>query len=346
MAPNAPYEICFVPKSREEEEEDEKIYRRYKEITATTLPIAKGLLGEPMYQYQGFWYCSRLVGVGPLAVQDHFKARASDILIASIPKSGTTWLNSLAFAVINHKYHPPSAQQQHPLHKFNSHDLVPMLEMRLYNNNLNGYRIPNLDILPSPRLFGTHMPCTSLSQSIALLGSRIIYICRNTKDNLVSWWHFLNKIRSDLSLEPMKLEDFFELFCEGMSTFGPFWDHVLGYWKESLERPQNVLFLKYDEMVAEPAFHLKRIAKFMGCPFSSMEEEEGLVGEIIKLCSFENLSNLAVNKKGSSDHTGFPNSAYFRQGKVGDSENYLSLEMMEQLDRITKQKLHGSGLTL
>ncbi|XP_042495134.1 cytosolic sulfotransferase 5-like [Macadamia integrifolia] len=346
MAKNIPYKVSFVPKSREEEEEDEKIYNRYREIVATTLPTTKGWADKLIYQYEGFWYCPGIVGVGPLAVQDHFKAWPSDILLASFPKCGTTWLKSLAFAVINRETHPPSAQQQHPLLAFNSHDLVPMLEIRLYNDNFNGNQIPNLDMLPSPRLFGTHMPYTSLPQSVALSGSRIIYICRNTKDNLVSWWHFLNKIRTDLSLEPMKLEEVFELFCKGMSASGPFWGHVLGYWKESLERPQNVLFLKYDEMMAEPALHLKRIAEFIGCPFSSMEEKEGLVDEIIKLCSFENLSNLAVNKKGSSDHTGFPNSAYFRQGKVGDSANYLSPEMMEELDCITKQKLHGTGLTL
>ncbi|XP_043697882.1 cytosolic sulfotransferase 5-like [Telopea speciosissima] len=298
-----------------------------------------------MYQYQGFWYNCGILGVGPLAVQDHFKALPCDILIASIPKCGSTWLKSLAFSVMNRRSHPPTQHQQHPLLSFNSHDLVPGLETKLYNNNFNGNRIPNPDILPSPRLLGTHMPYTSLPQSVTLSGSRIVYICRNTKDNLVSWWHFLNKIRMNVSLEPMKLEEVFEMFCEGVSAFGPFWDHVLGYWKFSLERPQNVLFLKYDEMVTEPSLHLKRIAEFMGCPFSSMEEKEGVVDQIIKLCSFENLSNLAVNKIGTGDND-FPNSGFFRQGKVGDSANYLSPEMMEKLDCITKQKFHGSSLTL
>ncbi|XP_043687545.1 cytosolic sulfotransferase 5-like [Telopea speciosissima] len=340
--------MSFALKSREEEEEkddDEKIYKRYIEIVATTLPTIEGWSGKPSYQYQGFWHNSGASGVGPLAFQDHFKARPSDIFLASIPKCGSTWLKSLAFAVMNRKSHPPSAQPQHPLCILNSHDLVPGLEGMLYNNNLNGSRIPNLDILPSPRLFSTHMPYTSLPQSVTLSGSRIVYICRNTNDNLVSWWHFINKVRSNNSLEPVKLEEAIELFCKGMSSLGPFWEHVLAYWKASLERPQNVLFLKYDEMIAEPALHLKRIAEFMGCPFSSMEEKEEVVDQIIKLCSFENLSNLAVNKT-DKNGTGIPNSAFFRQGKVGDSANYLTTEMMEQLDRITMQKLHGSGLIL
>ncbi|KAJ4962364.1 hypothetical protein NE237_022303 [Protea cynaroides] len=346
MADNTPYKTCFLPKSKEEEEEDERIYKRLKEIVAT-LPTIKGWSSNPMYQYQGFWYSSDLVGVGPLAVHDHFKAHTTDVLLAATPKSGTTWLKSLAFAVMNRKSHPSLDGRQHPLLKFNSHDLVPTLELRLYNNNHNGDRIPNLDILLSPRLLATHMPYTSLPQSVTHSGCRIIYICRNINDTLVSYWHFFNRVRSknNSSMGPITLEETFEWFCEGKSEYGPLWDQALGYWKGSLDRPQNVLFLKYDDLQEEPVLHLKRMAEFMGCPFSSMEEKEGMVDQIIKLCSFENLSNLAVNKT-ATNHLGVTYDAYFRQGKVGDSMSYLTSEMMEELHHITEQKLHGSGLTL
>ncbi|XP_042482021.1 cytosolic sulfotransferase 5-like [Macadamia integrifolia] len=345
MTQNSPYKRFFVPRSREEEEEEERIYKRYEEIVAKLPTTEEGWSGNPVYQYQGFWYSPEIC-VGTLAVQDHFKAQPSDILIASPPKCGFTWLQSLAFAVMNREFHHPSAHS-HPLLTFNSHDLVPTMEIRLYNNHFNGNRIPNLEILPSPRLFGTHMPYTSLPQSLAHNSeSRVIYICRNVKDTIVSWWHFVNKVRSsNPSLELIKLDYIFELFCKGISAFGPFWDHVLGYWNASLERPQNVLFLKYDEMVTEPVLHLKRIAEFMGSPFSSKEEREGAIDQIIKLCSFENLSNLDVNKTGINS-PGIMNSVFFRKGKVGDSTNYLTPEMMEQLDHITQQKLHGSGLKL
>ncbi|XP_043705086.1 cytosolic sulfotransferase 5-like [Telopea speciosissima] len=339
MAHNAPYKICFVHKNRETEEEDEKNYKTYKEIVAK-LPTLEGWLGNSVYQYQSFWYNFDLVGVGPLAVQHHFTAQPTDILLASC---GSNWLKSLAFSVMNRKSYPPSSQQ-HPLLTFNSNDLVPVMEVILYNNNLNCNQIPNLDILPSPRLFGTYMPYTSLPQSITHSDhARIIYICRNTKENFLSWWHFVNKFRSNISLEPMKLEEAFQWFCKGKSAFGPFWDHVLGYWKASLERPGNVLFLKCDDIMAQPNFYFKRMGDFMGYPFSSMEEKEGVVDQIIKLCSFENLSNLDVNKAASGPPL---YGAYFRGNKVGDFANYLTPEMIEQLDHITEQKFHGSGLTL
>ena len=79
------------------------------------------------------------------------------------------------------------------------------------------------------------------------------------------------------------------------------WDHVLSYWKDNLEKPQKVFFLKYEEMKEQPTIHLKQLAEFLGCSFSPEEEAKGIVNDIINLCSFNNLSNLEVNKKESKN---------------------------------------------
>ncbi|KAF8389674.1 hypothetical protein HHK36_024193 [Tetracentron sinense] len=334
---DAPYLNCFVPKTVEREKEEESIYKRYEEIMST-LPREKGWWTEHLYLHQGFWYPSIYLP-GVMAVQNQYQAHFSDILLATGPKCGTTWLKALVFAVVNRKLYPSA--QQHPLHSFNPHQLVPRLEQTLYLN-----KIPELDILPSPRLLGIHMPYSSLPQSVLDSGCRVIYICRNPKDTFVSMWHFMNKIRAKVSKAPLPLEEAFEMFCKGASSFGPFWDHALEYWKASLDRPQCVLFLKYEEMKAEPAIHVKRLADFMGCSFSSDEHKEGLVEEVIRLCSFENLSNLDVNKTGSNPHGVVDFQAFFRKGKVGDSTNYLTTTMIEKLDRLTQHKFHGSSLTL
>ncbi|KAB2624410.1 cytosolic sulfotransferase 12-like [Pyrus ussuriensis x Pyrus communis] len=129
----------------------------------------------------------------------------------------------------------------------------------------------------------------------------------------------------------MSLDEAFDKFCRGVSTSGPFWDHVLGYWKESLKRPESAFFIKFEEMKEEPALHLRRLAEFLGC--------DG----ILRLCSFDNLSNLVVNKSGKLP-PGIDTSAFFRKGEVGDWMNYLATEMVKKIDSITQEKLHGSGL--
>ncbi|EHA8590996.1 putative Flavonol 4'-sulfotransferase [Cocos nucifera] len=78
----------------------------------------------------------------------------------------------------------------------------------------------------------------------------------------------------------------FKLFCDGAYPFGLVWDHALEYWEESLRRPERVLFLKYEDMMEKPVANVKRLAEFLGCPFSPQEEKEGVVEEIMRMCSF------------------------------------------------------------
>ena len=73
---------------------------------------------------------------------------------------------------------------------------------------------------------------------------------------------------------------------------------MLGYWNESIANPNKVLFLKYEDLKEDTHFHVKRIAKFLGCPFTQEEESNGVIQSIIKLCSFENMKSLEVNKSG------------------------------------------------
>ncbi|KAJ1401438.1 Sulfotransferase domain [Sesbania bispinosa] len=129
----------------------------------------------------------------------------------------------------------------------------------------------------------------------------------------------------------------------GVSPSGPFWEHMLGYWKESLERPEKVMFLRFEEMKMKPCFYLKELAKFLGCPFSEEEEAQACVEDIVKLCSFDNLSNLEVNKSGKLPF-GVETNVYFRRGQVGDWKNDLTDEMVEQVNSVTEKKLGELGL--
>lgn len=121
------------------------------------------------------------------------------------------------------------------------------------------------------------------------------------------------------------------MFCKGLSSYGPFWDHVLQYWEKSWESPNQVLFLKYEELRRDPNLHIKRIAEFMGCPFSKEEEASGIVDEIVNLCRFKNLSNLEVHKSGKYPICGTENNIFFRQCTTEDWKNYLTPEMGDDL---------------
>ncbi|KAG5234933.1 flavonol sulfotransferase [Salix suchowensis] len=254
---------------------------------------------------------------------------STDIFITSCPKTGTTWLKALTFAICTRS-------------RLSGCHMTALLEYDFAQNTIKrDCAVP---------LVSTHVPYRSLPKSIVSSCCKIIYICRDAKDAFVSLWHFIADLQRSKNIEPLSLEEAFELFCSGISSYGPYWDHVLGYWRASLEFPEKILFLTYEEMKKDTASHVKKLAEFMGCSFTLEEEEEGEVQKIISLCSFEKLSNLAVNKNGKhrADDSSFAmkNGVFFRKGEIGDWANNLTAEMGARLDDIMEQKLKGSGLKL
>ncbi|XP_039126864.1 cytosolic sulfotransferase 15-like [Dioscorea cayenensis subsp. rotundata] len=336
----AHFSQCFLsPRTQQDIERDEQIYNSYEELTSQ-LPINHDWPLFSLQHYQSFWIPARFVPAC-MAIQSHFNPRPSDILLVTNPKSGTTWLKALSFATLHRRSFSLS---DHPLLTNTPHQCLPYLE-HLFSHRT----FPNLNVLPSPTIFATHLPLSLLPQSA--LRCRIVYLCRDPKDTFVSMYHFVDRSMGSFAehtstTQGLDLSKTFQMFSQGTSAFGPFWDHMLGYWKESLRSPEMVLFFRYEEMMEDPVSRLSRLAQFMGCPFSMEEERDGVVEDIVKLCSFDNLREFEVNKDNKGSFEGkLPASSFFRKGKVGDWVNYLSMEMAEKLDAITKEKLHGSGLT-
>ncbi|KAM3403956.1 hypothetical protein ACQJBY_007203 [Aegilops geniculata] len=70
--------------------------------------------------YQGVWVREEWAP-GIMAMQRSFAARPGDVVLASVPKSGTTWLKALTFATMARAACPP-ASPAHPLRRLNPHD--------------------------------------------------------------------------------------------------------------------------------------------------------------------------------------------------------------------------------
>jgi hypothetical protein len=273
------------------------------EIVISSLPLETRCPPFLLRQYGGFWIPeSTLPGVA--AAHTRFNPRPSDVLLASFPKSGTTWLKALAFTTLNRVKHPPR-HADHPLRRCNPHDCVKYLEWDDQGDVL--------EALPSPRLLATHIPYTLLPARVTAVdggsGGRIVYICRDPKDALVSMWFFTKKKLAD---EAYTIEEAFEFFCDGRAFYGPQWHHVAGYWEASRRWPEEVLFLRYEDMLHDPVSNVRKLAAFMGCAFSDEEQATGVVKDIVELCSIDALKKMEVNKSGS--HNNFRNESFFRKG--------------------------------
>ncbi|KAM0007459.1 putative aromatic desulfoglucosinolate sulfotransferase [Helianthus debilis subsp. tardiflorus] len=325
----------------QKEIEEEKIQQQHAQLLME-LPRAAGSFRNDLYLYKGSWLPPPVL-LGAMLMQTHFKHRSTDIFLSSFIKSGTTWLKALIFTTLNRSRYDFS---NHPLLRKGPHECIPTLDLHRFED----YPITDTEVHPFPRLFASHFAHNLLPSSITDTSSecKFVYVCRDPKDVLVSTWHFILKLRPK-ELPPVSFDQVFKAFCEGVTAYGAYWDHVLGFWKAALKSPDKVLFFKYEEIKRDPEAHVKKLAEFMGVPISVPEEDNGMVKKIAEFCSFEHLTSLEITKTGAhrlNDGNVVQDHAFFRRGQVGDYKSQLTKEMEGQIDRITHDKFKGSGLTI
>lgn len=214
----------YHPKDNKLKDENQtQIDQQKHEKLVATLPINKGWRSEKIFCYNGFWLSSDVLK-GLLLIHNHFNPQPTDIVLSTFMKCGTTWFKALMFATMYRNRYNVS---DHPLLRTGPQSAFPFLDTHIFLD----YPVNNFDHLPSPRLFATHHGYSLLPTSMTST-CKFVYVCRDPKDAFVSKWHFMSKIRSK-ELTPLSLNEAYERFCNGVSEYGPFWDHVLGYWKAS-----------------------------------------------------------------------------------------------------------------
>ncbi|CAN6578508.1 unnamed protein product [Malus baccata var. baccata] len=343
------------------EKEEGEAYRKIdaeicREILLPNPPKEKGWTSVHLVQYQGLWINPTFT-LKAAQLQQHFN-------LFQTTGSSTSTAHGSYDATLNKSIYD-AASPHHPLLITGPHDCFPLLELdNMLGNHDHSRPVTSLDhdhedrdggdaLLNSLRPTCLTLCYQNLTTSSSTCGvSKFVYVCRNPKDVFISLWIFASKVKAvNTGLAPISLEEAFEFFCRGVCPYVPYWDHVLGFWKASLEMPERVLFLKYEDLTKEPSANVKRLAEFSGQPFSDEEESKGVVQQIIKLCSFENLSSLEVNKTSRTQqyfikaNLVIENSDFFRKGQVGDWKHFFTDDMAKRMDQIIDERISGSGLT-
>ncbi|KPP58358.1 cytosolic sulfotransferase 3-like [Scleropages formosus] len=105
----------------------------------------------------------------------NFKAKPDDVVIATYPKAGTTWMCEILDQLYFGEMRKEGSLS--PLY-----ERVPFLEVCIEELSKGTDQIESL--LTSPRLIKTHLPVQLVPQSFWEQNCRMIYVARNPKDSM------------------------------------------------------------------------------------------------------------------------------------------------------------------
>ncbi|KAF6270083.1 sulfotransferase family 1C member 2 [Rhinolophus ferrumequinum] len=283
--------------------------------------------------------------VGNWSQIQNFEAKPDDLLICTYPKSGTTWIQEIVDmieqngdvekcqrAIIQHRHpfiewaRPPQLSVPHEMLVLHRHFLLTCIE-----------GVEKANAMPSPRTIRTHLPIQLLPPSFWENNCKFLYVARNVKDCMVSYYHFqrMNQMLPD----PGTWEEYFESFISGKVGWGSWYDHVKGWW-EMKDRYQ-ILFLFYEDIKKDPKHEIQKVMKFMG-----RNLDETVLDTIVQETSFEKMkenpmTNRSTVPKSILDQSISP---FMRKGTVGDWKNHFTVAQNERFDQIYRKKMEGTSI--
>ncbi|XP_061113470.1 cytosolic sulfotransferase 3-like isoform X1 [Conger conger] len=258
----------------------------------------------------------------------NFQAKPDDILIATYPKAGTTWVSHMLDLLYFGKSSPKRGVSL-PIY-----ERVPFLEICI---PILPTGVESADkMTTSPRLIKTHLPVQFVPKSFWEQKCRIVYVARNAKDNVVSYFHF-DRMNS-AQPEPGDWTSYLQKFQEGKLAWGSWYDHVKGWWEKKQAHPK-LLYLHYEDLAENMDRELDRVCSFLGvCP---TEEERQQVKEGVE---FDAMKNNRMTNYSTIDVLDFKISPFMRKGKVGDWKNHFTVYQNEQFDKEYKKKMMSTTL--
>ncbi|KAL3967704.1 sodium/potassium-transporting ATPase subunit alpha [Sarotherodon galilaeus] len=245
-----------------------------------------------------------------------FRPDPSDLLIATYPKAGTTWTQEIVDLLLHNGDAEACKRAPTPVRS-------PFLEI------FSPPPIPSgLDLLEKmdpPRVIKTHLPFQLVPTGFWENKCKAIYVARNAKDNLVSYYYF--DLMNQTQPEPGPFDGYIHKFMQGELSWGSWYDHVKGYWLE--REKKNILYLFYEDMKENPRREVERIMRYLDLSVS-----DEVISQIVELTSFKNMKENPMANYSCVPSPVFDQSIspFMRKGEVGDWKNHFTPEQSKLFD--------------
>lgn len=234
--------------------------------------------------------------------------KPEDIFIIGFPKSGNTWMQH----IVSHLYYHLNSNQ--------SRALVNLITPDVYANKayhrLNDVCFFKSHDLPKERY------------------RNVIYIMRDGRDALLSYYHMQKNMGNNESLE-----DYFR----GKATISPCaWHEHVTAWRNNPFRA-NIFFVKYEDLKEKNFETIKKIALFINAPDSSDE----FIKYVTSQTTFNNMKALETRddfwRKNKQDANFKEGSFFVRKGKQGGYKNEVSKELLNEFNKYSRKVLLSEG---
>ncbi|XP_061571109.1 amine sulfotransferase-like [Cololabis saira] len=272
----------------------------------------------PLVPHRGFNLISGLHDPGEVDLISRLQLRDSDLFIVTYPKSGTIWMQQIMLLLEARGDVSAVGSSR------SNAELVPWIEVK--DNSQAFMRAP------SPRMCVTHLLHHFLPLDLSQRKGKVIYVARNPKDVLVSYYHF-HKVANMLET-PKSFDDFFEKFLRG-EVFGCSWfEHIKNWYSHKDE--MNMLVVMYEEMIQDLRSAIKRISMFLG---KELTEEQ--LASMVKHSTFSTMRKNPqanyeqVSGELLSHHLG----RFMRKGTVGDWKNHFSVAQNQRFDQLFQREM-------
>eukprot|EP00756_Hemistasia_phaeocysticola_P012088 Hpha_TRINITY_DN15172_c0_g1::TRINITY_DN15172_c0_g1_i1::g.127948::m.127948/K01025/SULT1; sulfotransferase len=297
-------------------------------------------------------------------LMENFRLRSDDIMIATYPKCGTTWVQQIVLLLLADG---DIAKVPHPM------VLSPWLEQsagRRAHGGVSGeaavipeqFRVPLMNAaefnewdppeasrVPGSkprRVFKTHSPPHlapwkgGVPDGVPPTG-RVIVVSRGPRDAAISYLHHYTSALKHMKYDTSDPDHFYkDQWGRGRVVCGDFYTWYKTWWDAPLGKDQK-LWLRYEDLQVDPEGAVRKIAAFLDITVSDQ-----LVAKVVQASSFSSMKQQFTGLEKKADEVGvWAKKEHIRKGETGGWREALTQEQQEWFNQHDKRRREESGVT-